>query len=185
MECECGEIFGVPIVPENPPAPDAVTPKSAVTTKMPGFTKEPKFDIPDGFSPVFSKFVRMVATSDDRVRSQYEAHCAEQKQKRNDVADAAAYAVFAADRLMARKALNDECPMCDSNAVWQGDYGRECGACGEIFEVPIVPENAVSDAGIPESATITKMPKFIISDAARTPSFVDLLNKYFAPLGRE
>jgi hypothetical protein len=266
------------------------------------FTKMPKFAIPDGFSPVFSQFVRKMATRDDEVRSQYAAHCEEEKRKRealedvrcdiewtvaiqvrdcpmcgfdlvwegepsdgfecsvcgeifevpivpenetsevsafgeageifgiaqpsppdpakhathlaeekwqrktfddltarlkkyreryettespqrNDAVDAALYAEGAVGRILKDLALV-ECPMCGSTAVWQGDCGRECRECGEIFEVPIVPENAVSDAAIPESAPIAEMPKFVISDAD-TLSFVDLLNNYFAPLGRE
>jgi hypothetical protein len=252
LECECGEIFEAPVVPENPENADA--------DEIPQFTKMPKFAIPDGFSPVFSQFVRKIATRDDEVRSQYEAHCAEEKRKanaafdatpyttfiihpgglvsyvdecpmcgsgnvvlegaggmvcecgeifgvpivaenetteapqRNDATDAAIYAAGAADAVDAsayvaavvERILKDlllvECPMCGSNLVCKGVYGRECRECGEIFEVPIVAENAVSNAATPESAPI---PKFIIKDADRSPVFTAFVEEYFyAPLRR-
>jgi ribosomal protein L37AE/L43A len=160
LECtDCGEIFEVPIGPENE------------ASEISAFGEVGEiFEIAQPAPP-----------------EQHAARRAEEKWQRvaNDAVDAATYATFAVEALLGRKSNGNECPMCGSTSVEQIDWGLECQVCGEIFEVPIVPENAVSDAAIPESATITKMPKFIISDAARTPSFVDLLNKYFAPLGRE
>jgi hypothetical protein len=355
LECgECGEILAVPIVPEN----GITDPAEADADAMNQSYIESVLDMfgpkDDDFGPMFSAFVRKIATRDDEVRSQYATHCAEEKRKRessnaadaakavegrsaacaahwakekeqkasdefvqpgdnlnaylrgerqrNDAADAATYAAFSADLLLGPRGGTDkclaekpqgslerfagtlenmatmsaemvnvfgaecpmcdrvnvgsrndsrgleckcgeiyevpigpeateiaeiteitpmwvaeppspkgfrfeikgadltppvaklmasyfgypleapmkdnqkvECPMCDSTAVWQGDYGRECCACGEIFEVPIVAENAPNP----------KIPKFIIRDAKPSPVFTARMHRIFTTLGRD
>ena len=217
-ECQdCGEIFRVPIVPENEASDDTITESAATEMPKPAPASMT-------FSSVFTAFIEKLATRDDEIRSQYEAHCAEERKRedaedimaveglgaaeaaswaeekekerkrkrkeadaadaeakavfaeakanamfadvvsRNDAADAATYASFAAAQLL--RYTGDECPMCGSTAVWLGNYGWECSACGEIFRVPIVAENPLH----------IKRVKNIRGDCRNYYSFIESLN---------
>jgi predicted RNA-binding Zn-ribbon protein involved in translation (DUF1610 family) len=123
------------------------------------------------------------------------------ERRRDDAVDAAIYANCATDFLCSKL---DECPMCGSTAVWQGDCGRECRECGEVFEVPIVPENAMgpemvrfgSDERRPIfvnmmaelfEASIVPAPepiRFVIKDGERSQAFDELVAEYYEQLRR-
>ncbi len=139
---------------------------------------------------------------DKFMRHQLAAHCVEEKlDDAADAVDAAIYATYF-QGFEAPVAISevDECPMCGSDdVVWKGERGMEC-VCGEVFEVPIVPENADGPetvmfgsnerrpvfvnimAELFEAATVpTPEPiKFVIKDGARYPSLAALVDKYFA-----
>jgi len=73
--------------------------------------------------------------------------------------------------------IDGECPKCGFDFTWLTDHGRECVACGEIFDVPIGPE-------APPCQDETKEIKFVILDAPRSEAFDALVAQYFAPMWR-
>ena len=135
---------------------------------------------------VFDKFVRVIATRDDEVWPQYE-------EKRKGV-EPPEFAI---------------CPMCNCTYAWRSAYGLECGECGEVFDVPIVPENTdgpetvrfglkgerrlvfvntmaelFETSNIPENAgpevvAASEGIRFILKNTPRPQSFIDLLDRYF------
>jgi hypothetical protein len=113
------------------------------------------------FRPVFTKFIEKLATRDKEIREQYAAYCAEEKKKWEAAEDLASPPI-------------DACPMCGYyNIMQDGDRGKVCGYCGEVFDVPIVPENT----------PLYKKIEFVIKDAKRPRSFDDFLARWY-PLSR-